>query len=185
MRSAISKFGHNLRRQPPFYILLAALFAAYILSFHRHIVVYVILLLVSALIHYSHYRGFPTINLGHVFFIAFIIDWHDGLAGEMLFILLAGLLPEIMAGYFEFKTLLAYPIMVGVISLPILIFHSDFVLLGILSSLLYYSIMFYIGGLTKEPLHERLLESVVPLILNIFYFLYIAEPLYRLLDFII
>ncbi|MBU0757958.1 MAG: hypothetical protein KKF44_07850, partial [Nanoarchaeota archaeon] len=134
------------------------------------------------ILHYRHYKGFPKINFGHIFFIAFIIDWHDGLTGEILFILLAGLIPELLAKSFELKTLFAYPIMIGFISIPIFLIHSNYVLIGIMSSISYYGLMFMISGITKEPMHERVLEVVLPCILNIIYFMYLAKPFYSFLD---
>jgi hypothetical protein len=177
--------GLNAAKNPIYISAVIVLALAYSLLFHRNILVYGALLAGSATLHYMHYKGFPSVNLGHVFFIAFMIDWHDGLAGEILFIILAGLVPEIMAGYLEFKTFFSYPIMAAVISIPIALYSRDLQLVGIVSGLVYYLIMFFVSGFTREPWHERFLEVIVPCVLNVFYFMYLSGPLYWLLDIVL
>ncbi len=179
------KLFNSFKKKPIFVLISLFLLIAYILIFFRRILIYLAILFLSAYIHYRHYKGFPKINLGHIYFFAFIIDWHDGLTGEILFILLAGLLPELYVGYLEMKTFFVYALMVLFISLPIYLIHSNYVLLGIVSSIAYFTIIFIISGLTREPIPERIFEVVIPGILNVLYFMYLAQPFYSLLDFVL
>lgn len=163
----------------------ALLFAAYVIFFKRNIIVYLSLLISSAVVHYYLYRRYPVMNLGHIYFIAFIIDWHDGIAGEIFFIFLSGLLPELAAGYFEVKTIFSYILMFAVISIPVHLLDYGLVTLGIISSLVYFSLLFAISAATKEPIPERFFEVIAPAGLNILYFYYLANPLIRMLDFVL
>jgi len=160
-------------------ILLSIIYV--VLNF-KQIFVYLALVTISAFVQYNTYRRFPKIDIGHVFFIGFIIEWHDGFAGEVMFVLLAGLMPELLNGYIELKTFISYPLMIAMISIPFAIVHSNYVILGIICAVIYYLLMFFISGFMREPIHERLFEIILPLVLNIIYFMYLAVPLFNLLD---
>ncbi len=172
-------------RRYPLLCISILLFIIYLLINVRHIVAYAILLALAGFLQYLLYRQPLRVNLGHIFFLAFIIDAHDGIAGEILFILLAGLVPEIIACYIELKIFFSYPVMIGIISITVLLSGLPFALSGIISAFIYYLLMFLISSITAEPPHERFLEVVMPFIFNVIYFANLSLPMYSLLDFII
>ena len=185
MRKQISAKLNDLMKKPLFLIIIALLLIIYILFFFTNIFVYMLLLIFSGIIQYKLNNRMPKINIGHIFFLAFIINWHDGLAGEILFILLAGFLPEFLGGYLEPKTFIAYPLMILIISIPSYLWNSNLVVVGVITSIVYYGFLIILNSITKEPLHEVFLEIVLPLILSICYFIYFGNSLYDFLGMIL
>jgi len=182
-KEKIIRLPKFLRNKPPILILIITLFAIYSILFYRNFLLYALLLLGVAFIHYRTYEKEPRFKLGLIFFTSFIIDWHKGMAGEILFILLAGLLPETLSGSIKLKTLIAYTLMIFAISIPLSLIHSNIVLVGIIVSACYYLVMFIVYKLLKEPIHKIVLEVFLPAFLNLIYFYNLAKPLLRLFDY--
>ena len=145
------------------------------------VAVFIILAAIAGTIHYITYKMSLAINLGHVFFISFIINSANGMSGEVLFIFLAGILPEILSGYVDQKTLLNYPLMIAVIFLFGNIFSLPLVLSGLLASFLYYAILYMISTFSAEAIHEKTLEVILPFFLNILYFTSLSGIIEKLL----
>ena len=103
----------------------------------------------------------------------------------ILFILLAGLLPEILAGYVEIKTFFNYPIMIGIISLAVFLNFGSLQVVGIISAIIYYLIIFFLGKFSGESIVEQILEVFLPLLMNIIYFMNLSDILFNLLDIIL
>lgn len=177
--SRVQKYGKR-----PYLMLGLVICLLYFFLFRRSLVIYSLLLLSSAAIQYYSYKRFPKYNFGHIFFIAYLIDIHDGLAGEIFFIILAGFIPEFMAGNMDLKTVLSYPLMAIIISYfaPITAPMVGVAPSGIITGGTYFFILFFLGKYLGESPIDQLFEVILPTIVSSILFFNLADPLLSLLD---
>ena len=155
------------------------------LAFYKRLIVFSILMVLAAFIHYISFRREFKINWGHVFFFAMIIAWKYGIGSSVLFVIGAGLLPEMLAGNLELKTFAIYPLQVALIMISTLFMNYNIVYVGVTLSLINYLITFLLSRAIGEPVTELITDVFIPMFLDVVYFLSLAVPLSKLLDIVI
>lgn len=160
-----------------------SLIAIFSLAMYGSFIFYGFLVVVSCALQFFMYTKELKINLGHVFFISVLIA-QENLAFSLIFLFVAGFMAELLAGYLEAKTLAAYPIYSLFIIISALFKGITITLVGIPLSIACYFSLYIVATFLSEPLPEKILEIIVPSILNIVYFISFAEPLLSLIRFL-
>jgi hypothetical protein len=154
-----------------FLILLAVLG----FSFYKRLFIFSLLLVGAAILEYLTNKGQIKLNIGHVFFIALLLARFDNGFGAVLFVLLAGFLPQIFVGNVDAKNLISYPIQMIIVFLSSFFISVNFIVLGIILAILNYSLTFIIAKAVGEPMPELITEVGFPLFMNIVYFISIGS----------
>ncbi|MEM3374806.1 MAG: hypothetical protein QXE31_06375 [Candidatus Woesearchaeota archaeon] len=108
-------------------------------------------------------------------FFAFVLIKIENLELALLFILFAGFLPNLAIGNLDGKNLFAFPLLFIIISFVFKIGANYFI--GILSSIIYYSTLFFLSNKFNESIPEKITEILLPLTLNIIYFISFFNPI--------
>ncbi len=166
-----------------FFAMLFALLSILFLMF-RPFIIYGLLFLGSAALQYFMYTKEIKINLGHVFFLSILIAKNNIVIG-IAFLFVTGFLSEVFAGYLEAKTFVAYPIISIIVASTSIFREFDIIYVGILFTFLCYAIIFIAASAVGEPLPEKILEIIMPLIFNLVYFISFSHPLESAINFLI
>jgi hypothetical protein len=158
-------------------VLFVLLVFTFAFSFYKKLFIFITLIALAGALEYITNKRQVKFNLGHVFFLAMLLASIDGKSGAVLFVLFAGFLPQVLVGNLDIKNMIGYPLQMFMIFLASFIINQNFMLVGIIISCLTYGMLFFIAKSVGEPLPERITEVVLPLIMNIIYFISLGQPL--------
>jgi hypothetical protein len=142
--------------------------------FYRTFLVFIALVIFAGSVHYACYKRDFKLNLGHVFFIAVMLAKMDNLFDAILFLILAGFLPEILAGYIEGKTFINYPAQIFFVTISSFFKTQNILYVGLISAVSNYMTVFFLSQMIGEPIGEQITETFLPLIMNVVYFVSFA-----------
>ncbi|NTV23358.1 MAG: hypothetical protein HGA85_03210 [Nanoarchaeota archaeon] len=146
----------------------------------KEFILFLVLVVLSAALQTWCYSREIKLSFGQVFFLSILMSRLEGAGGAVLFILAGGMLPEIMTGNLEAKTVIAYPLMAGFATFAAYVPGLDIVIVGILLSLIYHALLYIISGAVGESLPEKILEVILPLLMNLIYFTSFSRDLLTL-----
>lgn len=151
-----------------------------IFFFFRSISFYALLFFLSFELQHFLYTRELKINPGHIFFISFILA-RENISIAMMFLFLCGFMAELIAGYVEAKTLLAYPIYAVFAFISYLLRDYNVYLIGVALILICYFCLYLAASAVAEPLPEKIFEVFIPAFMGIIY----LSSLSRLLELLI
>jgi len=125
-------------------------------------------LLFAGVLEYVTNNKQVKINLGHVFFLSLVMAQLEKSYAAILFVIFAGFLPQVMVGNLDLKTLVMYPILILIVSVSGFLGWNTIV--GIFLAMIFYGITFLVGKFAGETIPEMLTETLLPLFMNIVYF---------------
>jgi hypothetical protein len=162
------------------YFAIAGILLFFVALVFRRYIFYALLFIGSSSLHYFLYTKELKINIGHVFFFSMLIA-RSNLMLAIAFLIVSGFLSEAFAGYLEAKTFVAYPIFIAAVSVSVIFAEFSMFFVGIIFTLLTYGMVFIGATAVSEPLPEKILEIIIPLGLNLVYFISFAEPAMELI----
>ncbi|MBN2422948.1 hypothetical protein JXB41_07010 [Candidatus Woesearchaeota archaeon] len=156
------------------YLLLSLGILIFILMFKDIFILLLLGTIVMAIDFILHKTRFP-IHADFLFFSSLVITRAYGFNTALIFAIIAGNLPEIFTGTFDI------PDMLSTIPVILLCFLSDYflqwniVILGIIFSVVFALLEFFIALILAEPPHKVIFEPLVVLIINILLFINMGE----------
>ena len=120
-----------------------------------------------------------------MFFLAIILARVNSLFDGLLFLVLAGLPPEILVGHIEGRTFVSYPTQAIFVIISAFFRQTDIMLLGIILTFFNYFTIFFLSRLVGELLGEQILETGLPMVMSVIYFLSLSLPLTYLIGILI
>jgi hypothetical protein len=173
------------REVPSFQILLSLLVIAlliYIGNLNRVFVITLLLMGFAAFVQfYTHARD-VKFDIGHVFFFSLVYARVAGLLPAALLIIIAGMIPKFILGDIDEQTILSYVGQLLVIAISLLFTNFSIILVGIIAAVICFSIVFFLEFMVfQKPIFDLAMDVVLPLIMNIAYFVSLSQVLLKLL----
>jgi hypothetical protein len=151
------------------------LFTAIAFFLYKRLIVLTAILVLAAITEYITSKNEMLPSLGHVFFLAMMMVKIDSLWSGLVIVLIAGLLPNLLLGSMNVLKITSYMFQL----LSVLIFSlfpvESFVVIGLILSVLCYSLTFIIAKASGSSVPELIIDAVIPMVLNIIYFLSFAS----------
>lgn len=141
----------------------------FIFLFFRSFIFFSVLFFLSFELQHFFYTKQLKINPGHVFFISLVIA-REKVWVAIAFLLLCGFFAELIAGYLEAKTFLAYPLYIAFAVASAFFRDYNLLFVGIFFSTICYIILYLSADAVAEPLPEKIFEIIIPGIMNLIYF---------------
>jgi hypothetical protein len=165
-------------------IIMLIIFLLISILFFEEYFVFSFILIVAAAVQYFTYRGEVKFNIGHVFFLAVLIQGRLGTAQAIILLVFAGFLPKVYCGELDLKGMLSLPIEIllvllgGLVSLPLMI-------TGIMLAIVNYALHYVIARYSGESFPEIVAEICLPFLMNLLYFLSASGPVGYLIGLVI
>ncbi len=140
-------------------------------AFYKKFFVFIVVIFFAGLLEYTTNRGQIKLNLGHVFFLAILFSKIDGVSGSLLLLVFSGFLPQLLIGNLDGKNLVALPLQAILIFLASFVIKQNFMVFGILFALINYGLLLLVAKNIGETFPERVTEIILPMILNVIYFI--------------
>ncbi len=159
-----SKIG--LPFNPDFKFLILIVLSLLLLFLLKRVVILIVLLaLVMAWDFILHYFHFP-LHLDPLPFASFFVSVEYGLAVSILFMLIGGILPEMLVGHFDMSDFFS---VIPIIAVNVILFSSqpnNFSFIAIIALLIYLAVTAGIALISASPPYKYTVEPIVVFIFN-------------------
>jgi hypothetical protein len=143
----------------------------------RSFFVFLIIGIIAGVINYFIHATKIHVHLGHVSFLAIVFSYTLGFKYGIFMIIIAHILPEILAGHLDMEMIISAGVYVLICFLASIFNQSPIVSLGITLSIIQAILTFVFEKMSGTPVMELITENGVELFMLVFYFLSFAKPL--------
>lgn len=164
-----------------FLIIGALIISLFMILKFRSFFIFLIIGIIAGLINYFVHVTDIHVHLGHVPFIAIVFSYALGFKFGLFVIIIAHLLPEVMAGHVDMEMIISAAVYVLICFLAVILNHINIVTLGLILTFIQAILTFSLEKMSGTPVYELITENGVEFILLIGYFGIIAKPLLKML----
>ena len=163
-------------------IILGALVATLLFIKFKSFFIFFVIAVIAAAINYFIHATDIHLHLGHVSFFALIFSYTLGFKFGLLIIILAHIIPELLAGHADKEMIISAVIYTIICALAATLNTVPIVTLGLILITIQAFLTFMLEKMSGTPIYELITENGVEFILLIFYFISFAKSLVNILN---
>jgi hypothetical protein len=115
-------------------------------------------------------------SFGHVFFLGMMMTKIDNVFSGLIIVFLSGVIPNLMLGSMNMLKITSYVLQFVSVILFSFFPQEGTVIIGLILAVLCYTLTFIIAKSAGSTLPELVIDAIIPMVLNIFYFVSFATP---------
>lgn len=163
-------------------IIVGTLIALLLFIKFKSFFIFSLIALVAAAINYFIHATDIHVHLGHVSFFALVFSYTLGFKFGVLMIILAHIIPELLAGHADKEMIISAVIYTIMCALAAMLNSVPIVTLGLILITIQAFLAIMLERISGTPLYELITENGIEFILLIFYFISFSQPLVNLLN---
>lgn len=163
-------------------IIVGTLIALLLFIKFKSFFIFSLIALVAAAINYFIHATDIHVHLGHVSFFALVFSYTLGFKFGVLMIILAHIIPELLAGHADKEMIISAVIYTIMCALAATLNSVPIVTLGLILITIQAFLAIMLERISGTPLYELITENGIEFILLIFYFISFSQPLVNLLN---
>ena len=158
-------------------VVVGIILSLFMLMKFRSFFVFLVIGIVAGIINYFIHVTDFHVHLGHIPFLAVIFSYALGFKYGIFMIVVAHILPEVLAGHADMEMIISALVYVLICFLAVTFNTTEIVALGLTLTVIQTGLAFFLEKISGTPMHELITENGVEFIMMVIYFISFANPI--------